>query len=144
MMKKRYLLVVACIGLVVGLVGFLAPHQALTAKECRMIMLQGGTARYQDAIYIDPETTFVDKDACLVWINNIRTAEIKIKFADGKKCADVTQAPVGFKLDEANCFVTTWVPYGGTSSLNFMESGVYDYTVEINKGVTKQGRVIVK
>jgi hypothetical protein len=141
MTKRRYLMVVACIGLVIGLIGFFAP---LTAKECRMIMLQGGSARFGDAIYIDPETTFVDKDACVVWINNVRTAEIKIKFVEGKKCSDMTQAPVGFKLDEANCFVTSWVPYGGTSSLNFMESGVYEYTVEINKGVTKQGRIVVK
>jgi hypothetical protein len=44
------------------------------------------------------------------------------------------------------CFVTSWVPFAGTSSLRFMEKGTYDNVVEstLKKGVKTKGKIIVE
>jgi hypothetical protein len=53
---------------------------------------------------------------------------------------------MGFSLNAQGCYVTNWMPFGGTSSLRFMEKGTYEYTVEAKKrgDVTAKGRIIVE
>jgi hypothetical protein len=71
---------------------------------------------------------------------------LKIVFEDGKKCEDVTDAASGF-LTEGPCYVTSWVTFGGTSSLKFNEEGTYDYFVDA-KGhgpeARKKGTIVVR
>ena len=101
--------------------------------------MRGGTAQ----IRLEPETILVSKGTCVIWNNWTGAQEVIVKFEEGKKCDDVTDAPVGFKLDAANCFVTDLIPFGGTSSLRFVEEGSYDYVVEALKAKAK-GKIIVK
>ena len=82
----------------------------------------------------------------MVWFNRVFTDEVMVTFKEGKKCLDVTNAPMGFTLDAETCYVTSWMPFAGTSSLRFMEKGTYEYTVKAKdwKGITAKGRIVVE
>lgn len=57
---------------------------------------------------------------------------MKVIFEEGKRCAAATEAPTGFGMDDyGHCFVTTWIPFGGTASLSFKETGTYQYILEV-------------
>jgi len=122
---------------------FVCPQNA-SAQECRMVKISGGGGAMEGKVYIDPEHLTIPKDTCVVWYNRVRTNEVRVKFADGKKCDDVTTAGTGFELDAAECFVTSYIPFAGTSSLNFVESGTFEYVVESSTGVTGKGKIIVE
>jgi hypothetical protein len=122
---------------------FACPQNA-SAQECRMVKISGGGVAMEGKVYIEPEHLTIPKDTCVVWYNRARTNEVKVKFADGKKCEDVTTSEVGFKLDVESCFVTSDIPFGGTSSLNFVQSGAYAYVVESSTGVMAKGKIIVE
>ena len=51
-------------------------------------------------------------------------------FKEGKNCADVTSFPTAFSLNSQGCYVTSWIPLAGTSSLRFMQKGTYEYLIE--------------
>jgi hypothetical protein len=71
---------------------------------------------------------------------------MKVVFEDGKKCSSVSEAPVGFSLDHENCYITSFMPFGGTSSLRFMQEGSYGYTIEgpdLPRGKVK-GTILVR
>jgi hypothetical protein len=51
-------------------------------------------------------------------------------FEDGKSCDDSSDAPSGFSMKADGCYVTSWITFGGTSSLHFTEPGTFTYTVE--------------
>jgi hypothetical protein len=129
-------------------------------SEMRLIRLCGGTSRSdvygtssdpegaaKDIVRIVPETLSIDKGTVVIWINAARATDcLKIVFEDGKKCEDVTDAASGF-LTEGPCYVTSWVTFGGTSSLKFNEEGTYDYFVDA-KGhgpeARKKGTIVVR
>ena len=114
------------------------------AQEARMVRIYsfgqpGGT------LSLEPDTAWIPKGTVVIWTNFARTGQVRIKFAEGKKCSDVTAAPSGFKLDALDCFVTTYLPFAGTSSLEFNQEGTYEYVVEAQgkeKKVT--GKIIVQ
>ena len=55
-----------------------------------------------------------------------------INFKEGKTCQDVTQAPMGFKLDpKFGCYVTDYVRRGETTSLMFIEAWSHAYDVKV-------------
>ena len=103
---------------------------------------------------IEPQILEVAKGDCVVWINWARDENVKVIFRDGKKCADMTRAPVKFKQDFSGCYLTDFLGFGETSSLVFVEGGKFDYEVEFTKigsfygaggGATKIfGTIIVK
>ncbi len=102
---------------------------------------------------IERETLNIDKGDCVVWINWTRGEGIKIIFRDGKKCAEVTKAPVRFKPDFSGCYLTDHLGFGETASLVFAETGRYDYEVEFWRagdlygvsGIAKlSGSIVVK
>lgn len=55
------------------------------------------------------------------------------------------KAATGFKMDFSGCYLTDFLPLGGTSSLRFTEEGSYDYEIEA-KGATyrSKGLIVVK
>ncbi|SPD75274.1 hypothetical protein PITCH_A510009 [uncultured Desulfobacterium sp.] len=111
------------------------------AEECRMIKVYGQPGG-QVIFRLEPDTIKVDKGTCVVWVNFARENEIKVIFEQGKVCKDVTKAPVGFKLDAKNCYVTNYMPFGGTSSLLFDEPGEFKYILEAG-GERLNGKIIV-
>lgn len=112
------------------------------AQECRVIRIQGGGTSSE--IYLEPETAAVSKGTCIIWTNWVGAASVTVNFEDGKKCEDVTLAPVGFELKETNCYVTSSIPLGGTSSLRFSEKGSYEYSVKSSSGASVRGRIVVQ
>ncbi len=92
---------------------------------------------------LEPPSSQVNKGDCVVWINWTRGEDVKVIFREGKKCAEVTQAPVGFKADFSGCYLTNYLGFGETSSLIFVEPGKYDYDIEFRKtggGLYGEGR----
>jgi hypothetical protein len=74
---------------------------------------------------------YITKDTCVIWINWVPKEEVRVVFReDGKKCQDATDSPMGFSMAE-NCYVTNFIPLGGTSSLKFNGEGTFKYEVEI-------------
>ena len=113
------------------------------AQETRIVRLHGGTSYSTNSIRIEPATLQISKGGVVVWNNWAKTSEVKIIFEEGKICQDVTAAPMGFTLDAKQCFVTTWTPLGGTSSLRFTQAGKYRYVVEASGGVRSKGTIHV-
>ena len=111
------------------------------AGECRMIMIKGQPGG-QIALNLEPDTITVEKNSCVVWVNFARADEVQVVFEQGKVCKDVTEAPVGFKLDAKNCYVTNYIPFGATSSLLFNEPGEFKYVL-IAGGKRLNGKIIV-
>lgn len=110
-------------------------------KECHIV-----TIRSQEGI--SRETLKIKKDDCVVWINRTYPGEdVKVIFKEGKKCADMTKSPTGFKPDWAGCYVTDFLDSGQTSSLLFIQAGTFIYEVEfretsspLGRGATQVGR----
>ncbi len=95
---------------------------------------------------IEPEVLNVAKGDCVVWINWTRGEDVRVIFREGKKCADMTKAPVRFKPDFSGCFLTDYLNFGETSSLVFVEAGKFDYEVEFGRasgGLYGPGRTII-
>lgn len=133
--------VIFCLALVV--IAVMVSHGSLDAQDCRIVRIYGGIPQYVEGIRIEPETIWASKGTCVIWNNTMRTDEVKIVFEEGKKCDDMTDASVGFKLDAENCYVTTWIPFGGTSSLMFREEGTFEYVVEAKGGVKSKGKIMI-
>lgn len=136
----RGLLILA---LMVGVSLVLAHWGPADAQDCRIIRLYG-TAHPTTTINIEPRIVHIEKGDCIIWSNWIREAEVEIVFEDGKKCDDMTDAATGFKLDAYNCYVTSFVSLGGTSSLRFNEAGSFYYEVKAGGGAREIGKIVVK
>jgi plastocyanin len=114
-------------------------QEILEAQDCRLVRVVG-----RKAPLLEPPNIVVSKGTCVIWFNKTQL-EVKIIFEDGKKCQDVTDSPTGFTLDSSNCFVTTWLKYGSTSSLRFNEPGTYEYMVEFSTMPDKsKGKIVVE
>ena len=142
--KKQTLLMAIGMTFAFAMAILLSSQVAVDAQECRLIRIHGGATVSVDRIEIEPKTAWIAKGTCVIWNNWVRTNEIKIIFEEGKKCEDMTDAPVGVKMDAANCYVTTWVPLGGTSSLRFNEEGTYKYTIEVKGGPKAAGKIVIQ
>jgi len=142
MNKKRLVIAVGVSFVVAMMIGLFNVGKA-SAQECRIIKIHGRTDL--STVMIEPETIYATKGDCVVWFNRV-AKDIMVKFDEGKRCADVTQAPMGFSLNAQSCFVTSWLPFAGTSSLRFMEKGTYNYAVEAKgqKNVEAKGQIIVE
>ena len=100
-------------------------------------------------LYADPPILYVKKGAIVVWMSGIPKEEVQVIFTDGKTCRDVTANPndkfPGFYMDASSCYVTSFLPYCGTSSLQFPEVGAFEYKVETVDGkMSSKGEIIVK
>ena len=131
-MNKNRLLVVIGIVFCITTIICLSNLRTISAQECRIVRLHSSTG--YPSLRIEPSTIFLSKGDCVVWFNGVTTGDVKVTFADGKKCALVTSASRWFSLDESlSCYVTNWIGFTGTASLRFMEKGTYKYVVEENR-----------
>jgi len=94
-------------------------------------------------LQVAPDPVEVLKGTVVIWLNSTEGREIKVVFEEGKRCADVTSGASGFNYDSA-CYVTTWVPTGGTTSLQFNEAGTFEYGVESEGLPAQKGKIIVQ
>ena len=144
-MNKKKLLIAIGVSFVVAMMIGLLGLETLSAQECRIIRIIG-RAQHPAAIIIEPGTIFINKGDCVVWFNRVIAEEIKVVFKEGKRCLDVTKSPMGYTLDAESCYVTTWMPFAGTSSLRFMEKGTYKYVVQAKgmPGENIEGQIVVE
>jgi len=129
---------VLCVGVI------LVNQGTVNASEARIVRIMGGESYSVKAIRLEPQMMTVSPGTVIIWNNWARAYEVKIIFKEGKVCADVTDAESGFKLDAQNCFVTTWIKLGGTTSLRFNEKGTYEYIVETPGGIKGNGTIRVQ
>ena len=149
-MKKRASLMTALV-LLLSTIQVLVNHGSSDAQESQMVRILGasatGASELRKQLRLEPPGLTVSKGAVVIWLNWARTAQcVKVVFDDGKKCEDVTDAPTGFEA-EGPCYVTSWIPFGGTSSLRFNEPGTFTYVVEAKAGGEshkESGRIFVK
>ena len=142
-MNKKKLFIMISLTLVLAITICLVAQETISADKCRIVRIHGYAYPGKN-VRIEPDTIWAAQGTCVVWVNLARN-QIRIVFEDGKKCADVTDAPTGFSLDAKSCYVTTFLPLGGTSSLRFSEKGTFDYVVEAFGGEVKEkGKIIVE
>ena len=142
-MKKKRLLLLLLLIFILTIIISLSNLGTSIAQECRIIRIIG-IETYR-SVRIEPETISLSKGDCAVWFNRASAEEIKVIFEDAKKCQSVTNAPVGFSADSKGCYVANWIPFGGTTSLRFMEKGNYEYVMEVKgmRGVKIKGQIQV-
>ena len=144
-MNKKRLVMLLGVSFVIAMMMGLMSWGMLSAQECRVIRVMGKAE--QQPLTIEPATTFVNKGDCVVWFNRTFANEIQVMFKEGKKCLDVTKSPQGFSLNAESCYVTSWIPFAGTSSLRFMEKGTYKYEVKAKSMPVKtvvEGQIVVE
>jgi len=138
--KRKLSLIVMGVGFFLGMVIFLEhPTIVGAAEECKIVTIRGRSG-------LEPNLLTIKKGDCVVWINWTRGEDVRVIFREGKKCADMTKAPVKFKPDFSGCFLTDYLGFGETSSLVFVEAGKFDYEVEFGRtagGLYGAGRTII-
>jgi hypothetical protein len=128
MMKKREFSVIGVLAALGLVITFLLGNPAVirAQEKCFPIHIRTHAG-------IEPQILEVAKGDCVVWINWAREENVKVIFREGKKCADMTKAPVKFKPDFSGCYLTDYLGFGETSSLIFVEAGKVDYDVEFTR-----------
>lgn len=145
-MSRKRLLIAALIFSVCAVSTLFLLGETARAQECRIISIHGGQGQKDNPFMINPGVMAVQKGDCVVWVNWAKGEEVKVTFTEGKKCFDVTESPVDFKMNLSDkCYVTSWVALGGTSSLRFKEAGTFDYVVDSKQSKFKAtGKIVVK
>jgi len=136
MKNKRFFVILLGIALVFSTPILSTNLDSLNAEECRIVRISG------PKFILDPQVMTINGGTCVVWINFAKTQQVQVVFEEGNVCKDLTTAPVGFKLDASNCYVTNFIDFGGTSSLLFNEKGVFRYTLKAGQEKIN-GKIIV-
>ena len=130
-MNKKRLLFTVGLALVFAMTAFLVSQGTVDAQKCRIIRIHQEKGSAGMKIRIEPQSMHIDKDTCVIWINWVPKEEVRVIFKeDGKNCQDATDSPMGFSMAE-NCYVTNFIPLGGTSSLKFNSEGTFRYEVQV-------------
>ena len=115
------------------------------AAEARLIKIQPVGEKKLVGFYLDPPVLQVDKNTIVVWLSSVQKEDIQVIFMEGKHCRDVTVNQKTFQMDPKNCFVTSFMSFAETSSLQFIDSGTYRYYVATATGDIKaKGTIIVR
>jgi plastocyanin len=94
-----------------------------------------GASELKKPINIEPSTLTISEGGVVTWLNWSRNSEcVQVIFEDGKSCDDSSDAESGFSMKADGCYVTSWITFGGTSSLHFTQPGTFTYTVEAKTG----------
>lgn len=133
------ILMLLAIGLVIGSQG------VAMAQDAKLIKLHSVGDEKLTGIFVDPAEAIIKKNTIVIWLSGVVDNEIKIEFADGKKCKSVTAHNEDFEIDQERwCYVTSYVPFASTTSLQFTDTGVYKYTVYTKSGIKAKGQIIVE
>ena len=131
-MSGRKLLCQVGFGIVMALIISLISSATVQAQECRVVWIHG--LEVHKSVAVEPETMRISKDTCVVWYNRATAMNVKITFQEGKACASATDGGAAFKMGYGACYVSSWIPFAGTSSLRFKEKGTYKYVIETANG----------
>ena len=138
------------VGAVIAIAALIFWATQAMAAEAQLIKIQPDvTGGKITGLYVDPPTAYIKKDTIVVWMSGIDGEEVQIVFNEGKTCRDVTANPnqklPGFFMDSKNCYVTSFLPYCATSTLQFPEKGAFEYkVVTVGEKMQAKGEIIVK
>jgi hypothetical protein len=142
-MEKRLFFILTVLAVGLGMVMANAGNTLAGEAEIVKIWAKDG------AMHAEPANLNVKKNTVVVWMNGLVGKEIKIVFKEGKTCMDVTVNPdmkePNFFMDAKGCYVTSFVPYTNTTSLQFPEAGNFDYVILTSDGtMSAKGKIFVK
>ena len=145
-MKKRMLLIATVLAVGFGMLLMNAGNTL--AGEADIVKIWAAAEGEAKSLKADPPVLNVTKNTIVVWMNGVPEKEVQIVFEEGKTCRDVTANPnlkvPGFFLDSKNCYVTSFLPYAATTTLQFVEVGTYEYEVVNADGKLKtKGKIVV-
>jgi hypothetical protein len=137
-MQKRVVIVTALL-FVLSTTLVLIDRAPADAQEQQMVRILGGFSaganELKKPITIEPPVLTISEGGVVTWLNWSRNSEcVQVIFEDGKSCDDSSDAPSGFNMKADGCYVTSWITFGGTSSLHFTQPGTFTYTVEAKTG----------
>lgn len=135
--------------LITAILVFFANQGISQAADAKLIKIQAKGGDKVTGFYLDPATVTIDKNTIIVWMSGVPGREVQVVFQEGKTCRDITANPntevAGFYMDSKNCYVTSFLPYSATSTLQFPEVGHFEYKVVSEDGkMQAEGKVIVK
>jgi hypothetical protein len=147
MMKKKLLLIFTILAVALGML--LANAGNNYAGDAEIVKIWATEEGDKKGMHADPATLKIKKNTIVVWMNGVQGKEVQVVFEDGKTCRDVTANPnlktPGFFMDSRNCYVTSFLPYASTSTLQFPEAGGFDYSVMTSDGtMSSKGKIIVE
>ncbi len=147
-MKKAKGLMVGAF-LITAILVFLANQGLSQAADATLIKIQPTGGEKVSGFNVDPEAITVKKNAIVVWMSFVPEMEIQVIFNEGKSCRDVTaitdQRHPSFYMNNKNCYVTNFLPYLASSTLQFPEAGAFEYKVVNEDGkLQAKGKIIVK
>ena len=148
-MKRRIFLIATILTVALGM--FLVNSENAFTEEAALVKIWAQKESTPDklGLRVDPVSLTIKKGTLVVWMNGVVGKEIQVVFEEGKTCRDVTANPnqkePGFFLDVRDCYVTSFLPYTNTSTLQFPEVGSFNYKVMTEDGkMSAKGIIIVK
>ena len=148
--QKRNLTTTIGVTLILAVSFILIAQSIVNAeKVCRLedikVVRIVGQSEGDGSLTVEPNTMNITSGDCVVWVNWSKGGEVMVVFSDGKACYDVTRkTSSGFSMEsQKNCYVTNFIPYGGTSSLTFKDKGVFEYEVIAENGKSTKSKLIV-
>ncbi len=128
---------------------FLANQGISQATDAKLIKILAKGGDKVTEFHLDPETVTINKNTIIVWMSGVSGKEVQVVFKEGRKCKDITVNPnlkiSGFHTDSKNCYVTNFLPYSATTTLQFPEVGHFEYNVVSDDGkMQAKGKIIVK
>jgi hypothetical protein len=144
-MKKLTGLFLGSIILFVVSLGIFLASSAIAA-DAKLVKIQPVGEGKLVGFYLDPTVLTIEKNTIVVWLSGVQGEDIQVLFMEGKTCRDVTANPKEFSLDKAKgCYVTSFMSFVETSSLQFVDSGTYRYYVATASGNIKaKGTIVVR
>ena len=141
-MKKKTFFPAVALSLILAIAFIVSTQTTASSTECRVVRILAFKT-YQD-VTLDPKTAYINKGDCVIWFNNAANSDVKITFENAKKCTDVVEASMDFKIDESSCLVTkTYIPNRGTASFAFDKEGSFEYIAEV-KGTSLKIKGMIK
>jgi hypothetical protein len=128
------------------LITFLVSPSPSFAEDAQVVLIFKAKGDNTE-LRVNPPDLYVKKGTIVIWMNSIVDEEVQVIFRDGKTCKDVSFSPAekGFALDAKSCYVTTLIPYASTSSLQFTDTGSFDYAISNLSGkINGKGKIIVR
>lgn len=105
------------------------------------------TNKAKGGLFIQPPILYMTKGNVVIWMSWVQDEDIQIVFEDGKRCMDVSYSPNknDFSLNVKSCYVHNYLSYASTTSLKFLDTGTFEYSVHTkNKKEKTTGKIIVR
>jgi plastocyanin len=127
-MQKKFLFVI-----VVYLLGFcfcsgFSPASEEETESAKIVNKIVIINQYEE---VSPLELTSNPGTTVVWVNHSRTP-VEILFYD-KKVTVACGSPVNFSVGRGGAYESNKIPFGGTASLCFLESGTYEYMIKSSR-----------